>query len=164
MAADYVRNRTGEGWRKRPFGRPAGRNCPAKPPAENNCRVKKCRQLFGVDARNLDDFSDRFPLSCAEFIEFGAIAADDFEAEAGRCLAARLPIPAYDYVLKCSHAFNLLDARGVISVTDRTAHIGRVRALARKVAALYLQVVAGEGGGEGGADAPQTAAPDEAAP
>ena len=45
-----------------------------------------------------------------------------------------LPIPAYDHVLKCSHAFNLLDARGVISVTDRTMHIARVRDLARKVA------------------------------
>ncbi len=54
-------------------------------------------------------------------------------------------MPAYDYVLKCSHAFNLLDARGVISVTDRTAHIARVRNLARKVAELYLDVNA-EGG------------------
>ena len=56
-------------------------------------------------------------------------------------IEARLPIPAYDYVLKCSHAFNMLDARGVISVTDRTAHIARVRDLARKVAGLYLEVV-----------------------
>ena len=66
----------------------------------------------------------------------------EYEAEAGRCLAARLPIPAYDYVLKCSHVFNMLDARGVISVTDRTMHIGRVRNLARKVAQLYLEVTA----------------------
>ena len=44
-------------------------------------------------------------------------------------------------MLKCSHAFNMLDARGVISVTDRTAHIARVRDLARKVAGLYLEVV-----------------------
>jgi len=66
----------------------------------------------------------------------------DFEAEAGRCLEARLPIPAYDCVLKCSHAFNLLDARGLISVTDRTAYIGRVRNLARVVAKLYLEVTA----------------------
>jgi len=64
----------------------------------------------------------------------------EYEVEAGRCLAARLPIPAYDYVLKCSHVFNMLDARGVISVTDRTMHIGRVRDLARKVAGLYLEV------------------------
>jgi glycyl-tRNA synthetase alpha chain len=69
----------------------------------------------------------------------------EFEAEAQRCLDARLPIPAYDYVLKCSHAFNMLDARGVISVTDRTAHIASVRDLARKVAGLYLDVVANAG-------------------
>ena len=65
----------------------------------------------------------------------------DHEAEAERCLTARLPVPAYDHVLKCSHAFNMLDARGSISVTDRTMHIGRVRDLARKVAVLYLEVV-----------------------
>ena len=70
----------------------------------------------------------------------------EHEAEALRAVAARLPIPAYDHVLKCSHAFNLLDARGVISVTDRTAHIARVRDLARKVAGLYLEVV-GDGRG-----------------
>jgi glycyl-tRNA synthetase alpha subunit len=69
----------------------------------------------------------------------------EFEAEAERCLAERLPVPAYDHVLKCSHAFNMLDARGVISVTDRTMHIARVRDLARKVAGLYLDVT-GRGG------------------
>jgi len=79
----------------------------------------------------------------------------EHEAEALRTIEARLPIPAYDHVLKCSHAFNMLDARGVISVTDRTAHIARVRDLARKVAGLYLEVVGdgreaqdGEAGGE----------------
>ena len=50
-------------------------------------------------------------------------------------------MPAYDHVLKCSHAFNMLDARGAISVTDRTMHIWRVRDLARAVAGLYLEVV-----------------------
>ena len=64
----------------------------------------------------------------------------EHEAEAGRCRDAGLPVPAYDHVLKCSHAFNMLDARGVISVTDRTMHIGRVRDLARRVAVLYLEV------------------------
>jgi glycyl-tRNA synthetase alpha chain len=73
----------------------------------------------------------------------------EYEAEALRCLDARLPIPAYDHVLKCSHAFNMLDARGVISVTDRTSHIARVRDLARKVAALYLDVT-GDGRAPGG--------------
>jgi glycyl-tRNA synthetase alpha chain len=45
--------------------------------------------------------------------------------------------PAYDYILKCSHTFNLLDARGAISVTERTGYIGRVRNLARAAARLY---------------------------
>ena len=52
--------------------------------------------------------------------------------------SAELPLPAYDYVLKCSHAFNLLDARGAISVTERVGYIGRVRDLARAVAQAYL--------------------------
>ncbi len=60
-----------------------------------------------------------------------------FEAECKRLCEAELPCPAYDYCLKCSHTFNLLDARGAISITERTAYIGRVRALASAVAALY---------------------------
>jgi glycyl-tRNA synthetase alpha chain len=62
----------------------------------------------------------------------------DFEQECENCLANELPLPGYDYVLKCSHAFNLLDSRGVISVTDRTVYIGRVRNLARRCAEMYL--------------------------
>ena len=65
-------------------------------------------------------------------------AFDHHEAECGRCLGAGLSVPAYDQVLKCSHAFNLLDARGAISVTERVAYIGRVRMLARSVAHAYL--------------------------
>ncbi len=65
-------------------------------------------------------------------------AFDHHEAECGRCLEAGVSVPAYDQVLKCSHAFNLLDARGAISVTERVAYIGRVRALARSVAHAYL--------------------------
>ena len=59
------------------------------------------------------------------------------EAESKRLIALNLPWPAYDYCLKCSHTFNLLDARGAISITERTAYIGRVRALASGVARLY---------------------------
>ena len=57
---------------------------------------------------------------------------DDHEAEAGRCLEAGLPLPAYDQVLKCSHTFNLLDARRAIAVTDRQAYILRMRAARRR--------------------------------
>ncbi len=56
---------------------------------------------------------------------------DMYEAEAKAALEQDLVLPAYDYTLKCSHAFNLLDARGAISVTERTGFIGRVRKLAR---------------------------------
>lgn len=62
-----------------------------------------------------------------------------YEGEAKRAMEVNLVFPAYDYVLKCSHAFNLLDARGAISVTERTGYITRVRNLARQVGATYLQ-------------------------
>jgi glycyl-tRNA synthetase alpha chain len=60
-----------------------------------------------------------------------------FEAQAARVMAEGLPLPAYELVLKCSHTFNLLDARGAISVTERAAYIGRIRTLARQVAQAY---------------------------
>lgn len=62
-----------------------------------------------------------------------------YQAEAEQLMERELVLPAYDYVLKCSHTFNLLDARGVISVTERTRYIRQVRSLARKVAELYYQ-------------------------
>jgi glycyl-tRNA synthetase alpha chain len=61
-----------------------------------------------------------------------------YEAEAADLVAKQLPAPALDFVLKCSHTFNLLEARGVISVTERTATIGRIRNLARQVAEIWL--------------------------
>ncbi len=66
---------------------------------------------------------------------------EEHERECERLLEKRLPLPAYDQVLKCSHVFNLLDARGAISATERAAYIGRVRTLARRVAQLYLDTV-----------------------
>ena len=62
-----------------------------------------------------------------------------YESEAKDLIVNNLPVPALDYVLKCSHTFNLLDARGVISVTERTAAIGRIRFLARQVAETWLE-------------------------
>jgi glycyl-tRNA synthetase alpha chain len=61
----------------------------------------------------------------------------DCESESKRLVEAGLVLPAYEMVLKCSHTFNLLDARGAISVTERAAYIARVRALARLVAHAY---------------------------
>ncbi len=62
-----------------------------------------------------------------------------YQKEAERLMDQGLVLPSYDYVLKCSHTFNLLDARGVISVTERTRYIRQVRGLARRVAQLYLE-------------------------
>jgi glycyl-tRNA synthetase alpha chain len=67
---------------------------------------------------------------------------DEHETECRMLLDRELPLPAYDQVLKCSHTFNLLDARGAISVTERAAYIGRVRTLARNVAQLYVEKIA----------------------
>ena len=76
-----------------------------------------------------------FELANAEML-FGHFG--QFEAEAKRLIEAGLPLPGYEMVLKCSHTFNLLDARGAISVTERAAYIGRVRNLARLVAQAYF--------------------------
>ena len=62
-----------------------------------------------------------------------------YEAECKRLLTLNLPLPAYDFCLKCSHTFNNLDARGAISVTERAGYIQRVRALARGCAEGYLK-------------------------
>ena len=71
----------------------------------------------------------------------------ELEEECRQLVERRLPLPAYDQVLKCSHTMNLLDARGALSVTERAAYVGRVRTLARVVAQLYLEQ-------EGDGDAP----------
>ncbi|HSW86454.1 MAG TPA: glycine--tRNA ligase subunit beta, partial [Rhabdochlamydiaceae bacterium] len=63
---------------------------------------------------------------------------EDYEKEAKDLLTRHLPIPAYDFVIKASHAFNILDARGAISVTERTGYIARIRDLSRLAAMEYL--------------------------
>jgi glycyl-tRNA synthetase alpha chain len=63
---------------------------------------------------------------------------NDYEDEARRLIAAHLALPAYEMVLKAAHTFNLLDARGAISVTERAAYIGRIRNLARAVSQSYF--------------------------
>src|SRR5690349_6382815 len=62
---------------------------------------------------------------------------DEWEQESNRMIAAELPLPAYEMVLKTSHIFNLLDARNAISVTERQQYILRVRNLTRQVAEQY---------------------------
>jgi len=65
---------------------------------------------------------------------------DEFESEFYRLIEKKLYLPAYDYVLKCSHTFNLLDARGAISVSQRQTYVKRIQAMARKVARVFLEV------------------------
>ena len=76
-----------------------------------------------------------------EIADVGRLKAmyDLFEAEAKSCLAHRLVIPAHDYVLRCSHTFNLLDARGAIGVTERAHFFARMRELARQVSIAYVE-------------------------
>ena len=64
---------------------------------------------------------------------------DLFQEEVESCVEAKIVLPAYDYVLKCSHTFNLLDARGVISRDERINYINRVRRMAAMVAKLYVE-------------------------
>ena len=63
----------------------------------------------------------------------------DAEAECARALAAELALPAYDQCLKASHLFNLLDARGAISATERQSYISRIRTLAKDCCAMWLK-------------------------
>jgi len=73
------------------------------------------------------------------YVDFLRKLFDAYEAEALRTAEQDLVLPAYDYCLKCSHTFNLLNARGAISVAERTSYIGRVRNLARVSAEGYIR-------------------------
>ncbi len=64
---------------------------------------------------------------------------EDFEKESKQLIKKDLPIPAYEFVMKASHAFNILDARGAISVTERTGYIGRIRDLAKAIAEIFIE-------------------------
>ena len=62
-----------------------------------------------------------------------------YQEEANSLIVKKLTHPALDFVLKCSHCFNLLDARGVISVSDRAQYIEKIRQLAKKVASAWIE-------------------------
>ncbi len=117
-------------------------------------------------------YGDVFHQSEREFSAFNFEHADtdvlfrqfaEAEAACTRLIGAGLALPAYDQCIKASHLFNLLDARGVISVTERQAYIGRVRTLSRGCAGAWLDSPQGRsaGAGEGGitGTAPGPAAP-----
>lgn len=86
---------------------------------------------------------------------------DMHEAESRRVLAKGAVLPAYEQALKCSHYFNLLDARGAIAVTERVSFIGRIRALAKGCAEAYLATSARAGAGEGAEEQAAAAGPVE---
>ncbi len=93
---------------------------------------------FGEMQRSFEIEYSRFNFEEAD-IPLHRELFDRYESEARRLLDAGLLAPGYDYVLKCSHTFNVLDARGAISVSERTGYIARVRKLARRAALLYVK-------------------------
>jgi glycyl-tRNA synthetase alpha chain len=115
-------------------------------------RIAMCvQEVDDIKAIRWNDrftWADIFARSEYEFSKYNFEEADIdrhfdlfkfFEGEARRLAGMGLILPAYDFVLKCSHAFNMLDARGAISVTERASYILRVRNLARLVARKYLE-------------------------
>ncbi|MFH1151095.1 MAG: glycine--tRNA ligase subunit alpha [Actinomycetota bacterium] len=129
-----------------------------------DCRPVSAEITYGLErismyVQNVDDmfevawneevtYGELFRRSEVEWSRYSFEEADtaqlyrhfaEFEAESGALIAEGLLHPAYDACLKCSHVFNLLDSRGAISVTERTAFIARVRALARACAARFLE-------------------------
>ena len=128
-----------------------------------NCELESSELTYGLEriAMYLQDVNSVYDIKWNENVTYGDIFKkiefeqsvysfdvadidmlkglfDTFEKESQRVIEKGLVLPAYDYVLKCSHVFNVLDARGAISVSERTSYIGRVRNLARAVALAYL--------------------------
>jgi len=129
-----------------------------------NCDLESAELTYGLEriAMYLQDVDNIFDIKWNKNITYGDIFKnaekehsvysfekadidtlkslfDTYEKEALDNIEENLVIPSYDYVLKCSHTFNVLDARGAISVTERTHYIARVRALARLVASKYIE-------------------------
>lgn len=104
--------------------------------------------IFDLEWVNGVTYGDVFMQNEVEFSKYNFVTADIqilfnlfdiYEKEAERLISAGLVLPGYDQVLQCSHIFNLLDARGAVSVTERTRFIARVRNLARLAAQGYLE-------------------------
>lgn len=129
-----------------------------------NCELESAELTYGLEriAMYLQDVSNVYDIQWNENIKYGDVFKvaeyeqskyafeisntemlvelfNTYENECERIIKEKLALPAYDYCLKCSHTFNLLDARGALSVSERTGYIHRVRNLARQVASLYLE-------------------------
>lgn len=110
--------------------------------------VQDCDNVFDLEYVNGIKYGDVFRKAEEEHSLYSFEEADPllilelfslYEKEAKRLLGKAIVLPAYDYVLKCSHAFNILDARGAISVTERTGYIARIRELARYCGRCFLE-------------------------
>ncbi len=108
---------------------------------------QKKNNVFDVEWTNGVTYGDVHKNDERQFSEFNFSMTEpdvlrrhfeDYEALGKKLLSKKLPLPAYDATMKCSHLFNLLDARGAISVSERTTFIGRIRNLAKGVAETYL--------------------------
>ena len=122
----------------------------ASPSKESNCLRSLSQSLasklyFDCSERVLT-YGDVFHQNEVEHSHYNFEASDPeklfkqfdyFEGEAKRLMEAQLALPAYEMVLKAGHTFNLLDARGAISVTERAAYISRIRKFSREVAQSY---------------------------
>lgn len=129
-----------------------------------NCELESAELTYGLEriAMYLQDVNNIFDIEWVSGIKYGDVFKQAeyehsvysfdkaninvlfnlfniYESQAKEVIEEGLVIPAYDYVLKCSHTFNILDARGAISVTERTHYIARVRNLARLVASKYVE-------------------------
>jgi glycyl-tRNA synthetase alpha chain len=109
--------------------------------------VQGVENVYDLRFNEIFRYGEVFHQAEREYSEFNFERADteilfrhfaDAEKECRNLLDAALSLPAYDQCLKASHAFNLLDARGVISVTERASYIGRVRALTKSVCETWL--------------------------
>ncbi len=110
--------------------------------------LQKVRSVWDIDWDGVHSYGDIYRRPEVEHCIYNFELADVehlaqmynlYEAEARACLGRGLVIPAYDYILRCSHTFNILDARGAIGVTERASYFGRMRDLSRQVARLYVK-------------------------
>ena len=110
--------------------------------------LQKVRSVWDIDWDGVHTYGDAYMRPEVEHCIYNFELADVgrlsqmyslYEAEANACLEKGLVIPAYDYIQRCSHTFNILDSRGAIGVTERASYFGRMRDLSRQVARLYLE-------------------------
>ena len=109
--------------------------------------IQNCDNVFDLEYAHGIKYGDVFHKAEEEHSRYSFEEAEPalilelfslYEKEAKRLLEKEIVLPAYDYVLKCSHVFNVLDARGAISVTERTGYIARIREMARSCGRNYL--------------------------